>query len=276
MKVRRWLVVSAVLCSIAGTANRAQASVTDLVEQFSGVLRQLPKAPGTRGQDRERRLILNGQPLHLVTGRTADAVRPTLTFYRQRFEERSRAPKLGLRLFGLQNVDDRYGSLVLIDPESREVVREVARRERDILSAGPLRMAIVQKQGDGTDYLLLWSDTPVHADALRPSIDRDAPGQDAPSTPRPPDSVRSLNLFEPAAGYGLVRYLSESPVETALQSTKERLRQAGYQEAPGFAAAAEQLGSALIQMQRPGQSVLLRARPHKTTGSEVTYLVQAQ
>ena len=113
-------------------------------------------------------------------------------------EEQGRAPRRGLRMLGARRVGGDSGYLAMVDPERREVLRSIARGERSLLSAGPLRMAWAQRSRDGTDYLILWTDAAFAEEVLLPAAG-DAPGQDAPGAPRPDGGVRRLSLLEPAA-----------------------------------------------------------------------------
>lgn len=262
----------ALFCGALGTAGTARGSVTELIDKLAEIAGQFPTAPGASRQDQERRLILNGQVLHLVTGRTQAPVEQTLDFYRQQFDARARRPKTGLRMLGIKSGDAKAGYVVMVDPDSRDSLLAVAQNELPLPAAGPLRMVYAQRRGDATDYLVSWTDRALPAGVLRPSLSQDAPGQDIPGIPRPANGVRSLNIFEPAAGYGLVSYRLESPIEQALQSTKDQLRAAGFQEDPTLRRAADSLASSMTQLGRRDDAVLLSGRSHPTQGSEITYL----
>lgn len=257
-----------------GAADEAHGSVTELVGRLSAVLDHVPRAPEATGQDHERRLVLNGQPLRLVTGRTRIPVEQTLAFYHQRFDERAKAPSIGLRMIGVQSKNQQSGYLVMVDPESRGALTAVARRAQPFLSAGPLRMAFAQRRGSATDYMVVSSDRPLPVELLQLSRDHDAPGQDIPHAPRPFGSVRGMNLTEPAAGYSLVSYRLDSPPEAALQLAKDSLRSAGFQEDAAVQAVA--VAPLVAHMHRQGQLLMVRARASKGMGSEVTYLCQGQ
>lgn len=266
-----WCVILAAL--LVAPLGAAHATVTDLIDRLSGLASQLPRAPGARSHDGERRLVLNGQPLRLATGRAPGGVRGILDFYRQRFDAQARSPRAGLRMLGVQAGDDQAGYVVMIDPESAQALTEVARGERPFLSAGPLRMAYAQQRGDGTDYLIVRTDGPLGAEALRVPKGQDGAGQDIPNTPRPLGALRGLNLFEPATGYGLVSYrLDAVSPESALEVARDVLTAARYVEDPVSHAAATHADSALLQFHRDREGLLVRAHSRSAGGVEVTYL----
>lgn len=266
------LAIGASFCVGVRGAGEARGSVTDLAEHLSSFLGQVPKAPGATAQDQERRLILNGQPLRMVTGHTSASVRQTLAFYRQHFDAQAQAPRLGLRMLGVLSTNDQSGYLVMVDTQSRQVLAAVAGRQLPFLAAGPLRMAFAQRRGSGTDYLTVSSETALRSEQLHPTREQDVPGQDITQVPRPPGSVRRMNLREPAAGYSLLSYYLDTPPEAALEAAKDALRAVGFQEDADFVAAGAQVSPLVTQLQRQGLTVLLRARVHKSAGSEVTYL----
>lgn len=252
----------------------ALASVTDFLEHLTGFMGEVPRAPGALGQSGERRMILNGQHLRVVTGRTQSSVRDTLSFYHHRFEEQSTAQKRGLRLVGVQKIRDDSGYIAMIDPESKDALVSVAEQRRSLLSAGPLRMVYAHRRGGETDYLVLFTNEALSDEKLRVDAAGDTPGRDVPDVPRPDGAVRTYNFYEPSAGYGLVSYLmpaSSSP-EDALHSARGRLRAAGFIEDYALQAATEQTAKLMAQFHRKGHSVLVSARARQKGGNEVTYL----
>lgn len=254
----------------------AQASVTDLGEQLGKLLTQVPKPPGATGQDSERKLVLNGQKLHLVTGHTVRPVRETLEFYRVKFEDQAKAPKLGLKTLGVHQATDQSGFLLMIDPQSREAMMGLVEQETQLLSAGPLHMVTAVQRGSGTDYLVAWTDRPLNVEALSPSGENDVAGSDLPQVPRPVGAVRGLNIFEPSAGYGLVSYRFPGAADSSLRIAKESLLAAGFHEDPDSQVVAEQSASPVVQLHRQRNSIILKSRNRRTTGSEVMYLWRAQ
>lgn len=274
--MRRTLAAAFGLCLFS--AAPAHASVTDLVDRIAGLIGRIPRAPGATSQSRERRLVLNGQVLRLITGHARAPLRAALDFYEKQFGAQARAPRAGLRMIGLEQIDADAGYRVLIDPMSREAALGVVRDDRPVLSAGPLRMVYAQRRGDGSDYLVLWTDAPFDEDALGVEGE-DAPGQDAPGAPRPPASIRGLNLFEPAAGYGIVTYaLPSAPSEAeALRAARARLLLAGFVEDADLRTAAAHTRAEVAQFHAKDRSLLVSARARRDRpGCEVTYLWRAQ
>lgn len=252
------------------------ASVTELAEKLRGLIGQVPKPPGSTGQDKERRLLLNNQVFHVVTGHSERSVRETLEFYRTKLEDQAKAPTLGLRTLGFHQISEESGFLLLVDPLSQSALKAVATQEELFTSAGPLRMVTAVRRGHGADYLFAWTDKPLRLETLSPSDDLDAPGRDIPGVPRPIGSVRSLSLFEPAAGYGLITYQLPGTPESALRAARDVLRNAGFQEDPDLRTATADSDTPLMQLLSGKQSVLVKARARSSSGSQVTYLWRTQ
>jgi len=256
--------------------NWVHASVTELAEKLRGLLGQVPKPPGSTGQDKERRLLLNGQVFHVVTGHSERSVRETLEFYRTKLEDQAKAPTLGLRTLGFHQISEESGFLLLVDPLSQSALKAVAAQEELFTSAGPLRMVTAVRRAHGADYLVAWTDEPLRVESLSPSDDLDAPGRDVPGVPRPIGSVRGLSLFEPAAGYGLITYQLPGSPESSLRAARDALRSAGFQEDPDLRTATADRDNPLTQLLSGKQSVLVKARARRSSGSQVTYLWRTQ
>ena len=75
----RWLLRGGMVCALLHCAS-ADAAITDLIDRLRG-MPGMPAAPNSLGREPRRKILLNGFPLHLVTGQTADSVESVLTFY---------------------------------------------------------------------------------------------------------------------------------------------------------------------------------------------------
>lgn len=270
--MRRALSVCLLFLILCG-ARAVRADITDLLN----ILRPVEAAPRTLSRSPPRKLLFNGHPLNVVSGRTPESIDQVLDFYERSFS-REPAGKVTQPMQRQRGRD--FGALVTVDAPLLPTLQAMRATRQHYTLTAPLRMAYARRAAGGeasyTDYLAIWSDEAMGKDILAPSADLDAPGMDAPDTPRPPGGVRSFNMYEPAAGYLVVSYDVPGSAQAALESTLQVLRGAGFSPDPGFAAAANAKGKRLVRMERQGQELLVSALPKKRTQEDcvVTYLVR--
>lgn len=277
-RATRWLIRGSLVCSLL-YGLPAQATITDLIERLRG-MPGMPAAPNSLGKEPRRKVLLNGFPIHLVTGQTTDSVESVLKFYESQLvspqarERKETAPILVRRQTALG------GYLFSAQRPDTEVLERVKQGQAPLASAGPLRMVHAQRVGGVTQYLAAWSDSAMPPAVIEPSSDSDAPGRDLPDVPRPL-GVRVYNFEEPATGYSLVAYRVAAPARQALQATVERLLQAGFQPDQGLPEMTASLdGGAqdrgLAHVSRGGRGVLVSVRPgSQAQSSVITYVSRA-
>lgn len=274
----RWLLRGGMVCALLHCAS-ADAAITDLIDRLRG-MPGMPAAPNSLGREPRRKILLNGFPLHLVTGQTADSVESVLTFYASQLvsteaRERKETPPvlvrkqtaLGGYLFSTQRPDIA-------------MLGRVKQGQAPLASTGPLRMVHAQRVGSVTQYLAAWSDAAIPPAVIEPASEGDAPGRDLPDVPRPL-GVRVFSFEEPATGYALVSYRVAAPARQALQTTLDRLLQAGFRAdegLPDLTRSAEGVPTdrGLAHVSRAGRGVLVSVRPASDPQSSViTYVSRA-
>lgn len=255
----------AVLCC----ASASRADIRDLL----GILRPVQATPQTVGQNPPRKLLLNGFPLKVMSGRTPESVDQVLDYYQRSFsrEPAGKQPQPMQRQRGTD-----YGALLTVDAPLLDTLKAMRASRKHYALTAPLRMAYARRGDSYTDYLAIWSDEPIAPGVLMPPIDGDAAGMDAPDTPRPPGSLRSFNVYEPAEGYLVVSYSVPSAPQQALESAIGVLRGAGFAADPAFASAASSRGRPLVRLERPGQDLIVSvvAVKDQPEASTVTYLTR--
>lgn len=269
----RGLVALAAALLLLGLPRPGRASITDLLK----LLRPVEAAPRTLSQSPPRKLLFNGFPLRVMSGRTPESIDAVLDFYEQSFSrEPGNKPTQPMQR---QHGRD-FGALVTVDAPLLKTLQAMRATHQHYALTAPLRMAYARRAPDAvsTDYLAIWSEEALPAGVLAPLGSQDAPGMDAPDTPRPPAGVRSFNLYEPASGYLVVTYEVPAPPQTALASTLLLLRGAGYAPDPGFAVAAEQRGKRIVRLEQPGRDLLVSVLPRKGAADActVTYLLRSR
>ncbi len=242
---------------LTGTQS-ARADITEFFQLMKGARSGLSAAPNTTGEGAPRQVVLNGVPLHLLTGRSNDTPEDVVSHY----ERRCPRPKFASSQLPIRkDVGTDYAWM--LDPTP-------------FLQPAPLCMAYAYNSAGLTDYIAVLSDAAVPAGALSSAENRDAPGSEAPGVPRPHGAVRSFNLAEPAAGYMMVSYLMPDSAESAFRQTVHQLTAAGFTSDGSFARAASQQGQLLIRLERTGQDVLIHAMPRRTTPSRSLIIYMAR
>jgi hypothetical protein len=267
----RGLIAMGAALLVLGLSRPGSANITDLLR----FMRPVQAVPRTLSQSPPRKLLFNGFPITVMSGRTPESIDAVLNFYEQSF---SREPH-DKPTQPMQRQRGRdFGALVTVDAPLLETLQAMRATHQHYALTAPLRMAYAHRAADAvsTDYLAMWSDSALPAGVLAPPGDKDAPGMDAPETPRPPSGVRSFNLHEPASGYLVVTYDVPLPPQSALEGTLGVLRGAGYAPDPGFAAAAEQRGKRVVRLVQPGRDLIVSVRPDKKApdACTVTYLLR--
>lgn len=255
-----------ICCARPGSAN-----ITDMLN----LLRPVRPTPQTISQTPPRKLLFNGFPLMVMSGRTPESVDQVLDFYQRSFA-REPAGKLPQPLHRERGQD--YGTLLTIDAPLLDTIKAMQSSKQHYALTAPLRMAYARRTEPYTDYLAIWSSEPPSSAVLAPPLDGDAPGIDPPDTPRPPSGQRSFNIYEPAEGYLVVSYYVPSAPQPALESTVAALRGAGYAPDPGFANAAAAAKSSLVRLERTGRDLIVSVQPAKgqSDASTVTYLTRSR
>lgn len=255
----------AVLCC----GREGRADIRDLLQ----LLRPVQTTPHTLSQSAPRKLLLNGFPLKVMSGRTPESVDQVLDYYQRSFS-REPAGKLPQPLQRQRGTD--YGALLTVDAPLVDTMRAMHASRKHYALTAPLRMAYARRADSYTDYLAIWSDEPMAPGVLAPPIDGDAAGMDAPDTPRPPGGLRSFNVYEPAEGYLVVSYYVPSAPQQAIESTIGVLRGAGFAPDPGFANAARAKQRPMVRLERAGQDLIISVSPVKDQpeASTVTYLTR--
>lgn len=269
-RVRRVLLL--LLCTTAIlSATPARAEIVDLLRMLQ------PNLPVPRGlgHSSPRPLQLNGFPLQMVSGRAPETPRQILDSYQARYRDRhpGRLPSPAHREDG-----DDYGVLITVDGSGDDLLRRMAATRQHYLHLAPLCLVFAQQAGELTDYLAVWSDTPLPRSVLAPPPGQDAPGSDVPGVPRPVGSLRSFSLREPAAGYAIVSYVVDAPAPNALSSVINQLRSEGFAVDGTFGTAARATGQLLLRLERPGRDLLVSAHPHAASAdrSLIVYLTRSR
>ena len=253
----------------------SRASITDLLQ----LQRPVTAPPRALSQSPPRKLLFNGFPMQVMSGRTPESVDQVIDFYEQSF---SREPD-GRPTQPMQRQRGKdFGSLVTVDAPLLAMLEAMHATKQHYTLSAPLRMAYAHRVAESgavyTDYLAIWSESALSAGVLTPLPAQDAPGLDPPDTPRPPASVRSFNVYEPASGYLVVTYEVPSPPPLALEGTLLVLRGAGYLPDPGFATAANARGKRMVRLERQGRDLLVSVLPKKASpdACTVTYLTRSR
>jgi len=264
-----------VLCGllIMAVARPAKADIRDLLRFLQP---SKPGAPGTVSQAPVRRLLLNGYPLEVVSGRTAESPRAVIDFYEQRYRSRGGA---GSAFPTFRQDEDGTSVLATADSTGQSLLKADPGRGRGPGSATipPLCLVFAQVAGDMTSYFAMFTEGAVPAAVISPPRGHDAPGGDVPGIPRPYNSYRSYSLAEPQTGYAMVSYVMDLPPEQAFQSTIEQLRGVGFSADSAQAQAAEQAGFMLLYLNRKGQDLMLTATPYvgRSQHSLVMYVTRS-
>lgn len=264
-RVSAFFFSASVLCC----ASEGRADIRDLLQ----LLRPVQATPQTLGQSPPRRLLFNGFPLQVMSGRTPESVDQVLDYYQRSFS-REPASKIAQPMQRQRGTD--YGTLLTVDAPLLDTLKALHGRRQHYAFTAPLRMAYARRADSYTDYLAIWSDSPLSVGVLVPPVDGDAAGMDAPDTPRPPGGLRSFNVYEPAEGYLVVSYYVRAAPQQALESTIGVLRGAGFSPDPAFANAANIKRRSVVRLERAGQDLLVSASPVKEQpeASTITYLTR--
>jgi hypothetical protein len=233
---------------------RADAAVLDL---FDFLRLGHPQPPRTLANTPPRRLLLNGFPLQMLSGRTPESPRQVLDFYELRYRKRSQGA-LGAPVH--RRDGDDFGLLVAADGNGEELLAQMRARKLHYVHLSPLCMVYAQKVGELTDYVAVFSDAPLPPNVLSPQNGQDAPGSDVPSVPRPAGALRSFSLSEPAVGYTAVSYIVEAPPHSAFSETVAQLRSVGWTGDSAFAQAANRSGNLMLRLERPGIDLIVSAQ----------------
>lgn len=265
----RWVLLGIVVLSTA-LPRPARAAITDLFGLLRPPARQ---APGTLADQPPRRLLFNGFPLQVVSGRTPASVHQVLDFYQERCH---RAPAAALPPPSHREEDDESGVLVAAAGDGRELLQQMRARQLHYVHLAPVCLAFAQRQGELTDYVAVFSDLPLPPQVLTPPSGRDAPGRDLPGVPRPDGALRSFSLIEPATGYTVVSYVLAASVDSALTAVLVPLHSAGFVEDSSFAAAASASGQSLKRLEQRGQEVIVSIQPTSAQRCLIVYVVRSR
>lgn len=261
---------AAALCS----AQPAHAEIRNL---FQFLQNGLGEAPQTVSESAQRKLLLNGFPLHMRIGRSQDVPGNVAEHFAQSCSRSAGSvSSIPPPLHRQQGRD--YALVIGAQGNAAELWQKMRDTKQHYIFLAPLCMAYAHRSDDATDYMAVWSDAPLPPQVLSPSPGHDAPGTDAVGVPRPMGSTRLFSLVEPAAGYVIVSYSVSVPSDVALRETVSQLGQSGFTIDGHFGSAARDHGKMMIRMERSGQDVLISTQPllSKGDGSQVMYLVRVR
>lgn len=266
-RLRRTLSAT-LLGAVLLTAAPAHADIRNLLGWLQ---RGQPETPQTLGKSVPRLVELNGFPLHLQIGRTAESPRQVVDFYERSCarSHHSAGPPPLLRRDG-----EDASLLVGVDGDGEQVRQRMAAARQHFIHTAPLCMAYAHLAGDATDFMAVWSDAPLPPRVLSPPPQGDAPGYDIPGVPRPTGTRRSFNLVEPAVGYIIVAYVSEEQPAVAFREAVNQLVAEGFAIDGAMGRAAADAGRLLLTLDRTGQNLLISAEPRDSgaPGSLILYM----
>ena len=199
--------------------------------------------------DAPRTLVVNGLPLHVLSGSTRDAVSTLLDTFDARCHRASgqldrwaqelpghrRWPRIAEQALDpvLRREDLHGGYVACLDLGAQTVSAEdlLERLRRflehgDLSEVGDLRFAWASRSGDATTYVGVYTDGPVPLGAAFPA-EGDAPGTDVTGVPRPSHGRRVLSAFQRDAAPMLASYESTVTPQVALQSFGAQLARQG-------------------------------------------------
>jgi len=199
--------------------------------------------------DAPRTLIINGLPLHVLSGSTRDGVAVLLDNFDARCHRASggldqrppelrggrRWPRIARRaLDPVLRRDDARGGYVacldLGDPQvsADDLLRRVKRflERGDVSEVGDVRLAWAFRNRDTTTYVAVYTDGPLPLAEAFPDHG-DAPGADVTGVPRPRHGRRVLSAFQRDAAPMLATYESAVPPGLALQAFAGQLSRRG-------------------------------------------------
>lgn len=196
-------------------------------------------------------LVLNGTPLHLMSGSTTDSIRALLdTFHARcrrvggRFGEPllERQPRLGAlapparaALDGVLRLDsERSGYIACLDLGNERVSpTDLISRVRaflatgDLAKIGDLRFAWTSRDPGRTSYVALWSESSVPLRSMFPPRG-DAPGEEIRDLPRPDGSRRVLSAWQQGEAPILVVYRARRSAAELAQRYGQQLTALGW------------------------------------------------
>lgn len=257
---RRFSVVAALvaLAALVGAwapRRLARASVVDWLAGPSGALPSY--LHDVRGRERPRRLELNGVPLAVAAGWTADPPGAVRRFYDQALSDARHGSQLA---FG----DDERGGLCAIDfgvaPSTTELGARFGKlaASGDLGALGQLQVVLWERgAGGGTRYLDLWSLGAMPVDQLAPP-DGDVAGGDLDGMPRPLDATRVLAAGEAGQPQRLRVYRVHAASIVALRELYlTALRARGWTADQAFDRFAGARGRNGLRFGRPGRELYL-------------------
>jgi hypothetical protein len=214
--------------------------------------------------DPARTLVLNGTPLHLRSGSTADSVSALLDIFHQRCKRvgaglgQLAAPgalsaREALHVPALDGVlrlnDERGGYVACLDLRASSLtITELRARVRafiatgDAGAVGDVRLLWARRQGQHTSYVALWSEGRLPLQEMFPTSG-DAPGRDAPDLPRPRGARRTLSAWQQDAQPLLVSYGLPEAVTAVAPRYRAELAALGFR----VRQVADQSGVLLLQ-----------------------------
>lgn len=218
----RWLGSLVVTWISLAQIPSAGATITDLIKGLKGPA--VPQAPHSLGEGKPRSVLLNGFPIQLVSDTTSSSQQDVIGFYRDFFLREANSTHTQL---ALQSIGDDASFLLGAGSPSLTGKDLTETGVLALLTGRPLRLVYAQRMGDRTDYVAAWSEKPLSAQIFALDPEKDAPGEDIPSIPRP-KGKRILSFSEPATGYATASYRTMTPAAEAFRQTLDMLDAAGY------------------------------------------------
>jgi hypothetical protein len=248
------LALTLLTVTVAITAKRAEARITEVLHGFGEQLAQLHELSS---HSVPRKLFVNGLELGVVSASTTLPVGEALNRFqslchgvselnvpaavRQKLEASSSLEHLK-KATVLREETDHEGFVACLD--TQEPIDGAAllgrlqafRRTQDLKSLGQLRYALVRRRGDTTTLIVFWTEgEAILTEQFKKG--QDAPGRDLSDVPRPADAKRILSAFEQGQPYGLALYRIEGKhVADVRDAYEAALRQAGWlleKDSPG-------------------------------------------
>jgi hypothetical protein len=199
--------------------------------------------------DGSRTLVVNGLPVHVLSGSTADPVSVLLDTFQARCRRASggldrvprdmprsrRWPRIAERALDpvLRHDDPSGGYVGCLDLgravlPAEQLVDRVRRflESGDVSEVGDVRFAWAFRSDSGTHYIAVYTDGPMPLAKLFP-VHGDAPGTDVVGMPRPSRARRVLSAFQRDASPMVASYESELSPEASVRAFRAQLARAG-------------------------------------------------
>lgn len=194
---------SALLLSIA--IGQVHAGGLELAQSIGAPLMAYAGATHEEGL---RTLVINGARFRMRTGSTPDSIEAVMNAHAEPCRSHALTPDPLVR-----TRHANQGFIGCIVARSEPLFERVRRlhETQDLAALGELRFLWAMQSPTGTRYVAIASEGELKVPAMFPA-DRDAPGIDPPSLPRPPSARRLITTWQEGQAPVLVSYMSELPL----------------------------------------------------------------